>query len=109
MRKLKPLMRGAVVYLVNDTHPFLVVSHNMMNKHADTIIVIRLSSRHKRMDLKTHAVINYNESIVLAEDIKTIKKSDVRAVVHNVNKESMKNVDECLKAALSLEGEHTHV
>lgn len=111
MRRLKPLIRGAVVYLTNDTHPYLVVSHNLANKYADTIIVIRLSSRHKRMDLKTHAVVNYNNSIILAEDIKTIKKSSVRSIVHVLNCESMKEVDKCLKAALSLEdlGEKKHV
>lgn len=111
MRKPKPLIRGAVVYLINDTHPYLVVSHDLANKYADTIIVIRLSSRHKRMDLKTHAVVNYNDSIVLAEDIQTVRKSSVRTIVHVVNEISMKEVDKCLKAALDLEdlGEKNHV
>lgn len=101
-KREKHLMRGAVVYLTTDTHPSVVVSNEAQNKYSEYLIVVPMSSRQKRLDLKTHAIVNYHDSIVLAESIKTVKKADVRSIAHILNKESMERVDACLSAALNL-------
>lgn len=101
-KREKHLMRGAVVYMTTDSHPSVVVSNDAQNKYSDYLIVVPLTSRQKRLDLKTHAVVNYHDSIVLAENIETVRKADVRSIAHILNKESMKRVDACLSVALNL-------
>lgn len=102
MKREKGLTRGAVVYLTTDTHPFVVVSNNAANMHSSEIIVIPMSSKHKRLDLKTHAVVNYHDSMVLAENIRSVKKDTVKHISHILNRTSMERVDKCLRAALKL-------
>lgn len=98
----KRIMRGAVVYLTTDRHPSVVVSNEAQNIYSDYLIVVPMSSRQKRLDLKTHTIVNYHDSIILAESIKTVRKADVRSVAHILNKESMERVDKCLSTALDL-------
>lgn len=102
MKREKHLVRGAVVWLHTDKHPFVVVSNNAANLHSKDIIVIPLSSKHKRMDLKTHAVVNYHDSMILAENIQSVDKKDIKKISHVLNKESMDRVDKCLAEALKL-------
>ena len=102
-RRNRRLERGAVVYLSTDRHPFVVVSNNSANRHSSEIIVIPMSSKHKRLDLRTHAIVNFHDSIILAENIRSVKKDTVKSIVHILNKESMEKVDSCLHAALNLD------
>lgn len=102
-RRNRRLERGAVVYLSTDKHPFVVVSNNSANRHSSEIIVIPMSSKHKRLDLRTHAIVNFHDSLILAENIRSVKKDTVKSIVHILNKESMEKVDSCLHAALNLD------
>lgn len=102
-RRNRRLERGAVVYLSTDRHPFVVVSNNSANRHSSEIIVIPMSSKHKRLDLRTHAIVNFHDSLILAENIRSVKKDTVKSIVHILNRESMEKVDSCLHAALNLD------
>ena len=102
-RRDRRLVRGAVVYLSTDKHPFVVVSNNSANRHSSEIIVIPMSSKHKRLDLRTHAIVNFHDSLILAENIRSVKKDTVLSIVHILNRESMEKVDACLLAALNLD------
>lgn len=101
-KRERHLTRGAVVYLTTDKHPFVVVSNNSANRHSSEIIVIPMSSKHKRLDLRTHAIVNFHDSIILAENVRAVKKDTVKNIVHILNRESMEKVDNCLLAALNL-------
>lgn len=102
MKDDKPLIRGAVVYFVDNTRPYLVVSNNAGNKHAADISVVPLIAKAKRTDLKTHTQINYHKSYVLCEHVQTVPKDKIRCIPHVVNGSIMRRVDECLRVALGL-------
>lgn len=98
----KPLCRGAIVYFIGNTRPYLVVSNNAANKHAADVVVVPLSSKSKRGDLKTHTQINFHKSYVLCEHVYTFSKHDIRCIPHVVNRGIMRKVSECLRVALDL-------
>lgn len=94
--------------------PVLVISNNIGNRHSQTVTVVPMTSRIKRMDLPTHVQVNPADytlhdgcsmipSIVLAEQITTIGKN---ALLHRVatikNEVRMAEIDAAVQAQLDL-------
>ena len=66
-------------------------------------MVVPLTTRLKKLAQPTHTIINYNNSMVLCEQILTISQSDVVSIEHTLNDYQMKRVDSCLKVALGID------
>lgn len=94
--------------------PVLVISNNVGNRHSQTITVVPLTSRIKRLDLPTHVPLNaadytlYEEggmvrSMILAEQITTIGKN---SLLHRVaaikNEGKMAAIDTAVQRQLDL-------
>ena len=66
------LTRGTVVYVrnenasghvVNGIHPAVVIQNDIGNKYSPTVIVAFLTSKVKRLDMKTHVVLQYRKQL----------------------------------------------
>jgi mRNA interferase MazF len=110
------LTRGSIVFVRNErasghvvrgVHPAVVIQNNIGNKYSPTVIVCFLTSKLKRLDLKTHVVLqhydNLRTSIVKAEQMATIDKSEILSVVTKLRPEDMDRVDTAVRVSLGLE------
>lgn len=120
MAKLKneitELTRGTVIYVRNEkasghvvsgTHPAVVIQNDIGNKYSPTVIVAFLTSQMKRLDMKTHVVLqhydNLRVSVVQTEQIATIDKRDILSVVEKLRSEDMARIDAAVRVSLGLE------
>lgn len=110
------LARGTVVFVRNETanghvvsgtHPAVVIQNDIGNKYSPTVIVCFLTSQMKRLDMKTHVVIqhytNLRTSVVQTEQMATIDKNDILSVVTRLRPEDMVRVDAAVRVSLGLE------
>ncbi len=86
--------------------PVLVVQNNIGNRHSPTVVVVPISAAKKHY-LPTHIHIKGSESlpkdsIILAEQIRTIDRSRLRKYVGSLNKELMKEIDGILKISIGV-------
>lgn len=86
--------------------PVLVVQNNIGNMHSPTIVVLPITSMKKR-PLPVHAKVDDNalltdNSIVLAEQIRTIDKRRLRSYIGSLDSDAMKRVDEIIKISLEV-------
>lgn len=109
------LTRGTVVFVDNKhakghimkgAHPAVIIQNNKGNKYSPTVIVCYLSSQLKRPDMKTHVLLqhydNMKTSMVQAEQIVTINKSDILSVVTELRREDLVRVDEAVRVSVGL-------
>jgi mRNA interferase MazF len=87
--------------------PVLIVQNDIGNKYSPTFVVVPLSSA-KKQCLPTHIHICGTktlprDSIVLAEQIRTIDKSRLREYVGTVDSELMKKIDTALKISIGVD------
>mgnify|MGYP000010323066 FL=1 len=110
------LTRGSIVFarnekgsghVVSGVHPAVVIQNDIGNKYSPTVIVCFLSSKLKRLDMKTHVIIqhydNLRTSVVQAEQIATIDKRDILSVVTTLRPEDMVRVNAAVRVSLGLE------
>ena len=110
------LTRGTVVFVRNETanghvvsgtHPAVVIQNDIGNKYSPTVIVAFLTSQLKRLDMKTHVVLqhydNLRVSVVQAEQMATIDKRDILSVVTKLRPEDMARVDAAVRVSLGVE------
>lgn len=101
------IRRGDVVYLhrtvncPNPIRPFVIVSNNVGNKHAEICLGVPLTLKPRRGQ-PTHCRISYNDSIAMTEQICVINKDDIEKVLFRVSDEDMRMIDECLAISLDL-------
>lgn len=85
----------------------MVIQNDIGNKYSPTVIVCFLSSKLKRLDMKTRVIIqnydNLRTSVVQAEQIATIDKRDVLSVVTTLRPEDMVRVNAAVRVSLGLE------
>ena len=86
--------------------PVLVVQNNVGNKYSPTIVVLPLSAA-KKHDLPTHIRICGSkmlpkDSIVLAEQIRTIDRDRLLRYVGSVGLEVMEKVDKAVKISIGV-------
>lgn len=87
--------------------PVLIVQNDKGNKYSPTIIALAITSRIKN-PLPTHIKIDgekyglEKDSIILAEQIRTLDKSRLRDKIGFLDSETMLKVKEALKISFSL-------
>lgn len=110
------ITRGTIVFVKNrqnsghvmmGNHPAVIIQNNKGNKHSPIIIVCYLTSQLKRLEMKTHVLLqhydNLKTSVVQAEQIATINKTDILSIVTELRPEDMVRVDTAIKVSLGLE------
>lgn len=108
--------RGTVVFVKNESanghvmsgnHPAVIIQNDVGNKFSPTVIVCYLSSQLKRLEMKTHVLLqhydNLKVSVVQAEQIVTINKSDILSVATKLRPEDVTRVDTAIRVSLGLE------
>ena len=89
--------------------PVLIIQNDLGNKYSPTVIAAAITSQTGKNKLPTHIEIDSescglkNNSVVLAEQIRTIDKSRFKGYVDMLNKEQMMAVDNALLVSLGLE------
>ena len=87
--------------------PVLVVQNNVGNRHSPTIVVLPLSTAKKHY-LPTHIHIRCSkalpkDSVVLAEQIRTIDRYRLKSYVGSLDNEIMREIDEILKISIGVD------
>ena len=86
--------------------PVIIVSNNIANCLSNNVTVVPCTTNtEKRPDQPTHYIMSLNpreDSMVLAEDIITINKNLLENFMGMLDDHIMKEIDECIKAALGL-------
>lgn len=86
--------------------PVLVMQNNAGNFFGPTLIVVPLTSRIKKQDMPTHYMLETDflsePSMVLAEQIMTIDKQQIRKYLGIINEKEMREIDDVLRISLGL-------
>ena len=87
--------------------PVLVVQNNIGNRHSPTLVVLPLSTAKKNY-LPTHIHICGSkslprDSIVLAEQIRTIDRYRLREYVGSLDKETMDEINRAMKISIGVD------
>lgn len=88
--------------------PVLVIQNNVGNRYSPTVIVAAVTSRLTKAKLPTHIEILSGEgglskeSVVLAEQIRTIDKQRLKERLGVLSDADMQRVDEALRMSLSI-------
>lgn len=99
----------------NGCRPVLVLSNDVGNHYAETFNVVPMTTRHKKMDLPSHILIEecdlkkrnhyraFESSMILAEQITTIAKTDFRSYIGTVTDEGkLAEIEEAVRRQLAL-------
>lgn len=87
--------------------PVLVVQNNVGNRYSPTVVVLPLSTAKKHY-LPTHIHIRCSkalpkDSVVLAEQIRTIDRDRLRDYVGSLDKEMMNKINEAMKISIGVD------
>ena len=87
--------------------PVLVVQNNVGNKYSPTVVVLPISSA-KKSEMPTHIRICGSKmfpknSVVLAEQIRTIDRDRLQKYVSSVYLEIMKKVEKAMKISIGVD------
>ena len=89
--------------------PVVVIQNNIGNRYSKTVIVLPVTSRNKNK-LPTHVSIAGNkyglekDSIILAEQIRTIDKSRLISKIGRLDKKILEDVKEAILISCGLRG-----
>ena len=90
--------------------PVLVVQNNTGNKYSPTIIVTAITSQLNKNKLPTHIELDSDEfglksdSVILAEQIRTIDKSRLKEKIGSISDESIMNkINSAINVSFGLE------
>ncbi|MCH5315097.1 MAG: type II toxin-antitoxin system PemK/MazF family toxin, partial [Eubacterium sp.] len=92
------------------TRPVLIISNDIGNRYSPTVIVAAITSRvHTKAKLPTHTVVRDfegldKESIILAEQIRTIDKQRLHKYIGMLPAPIMARADNALAISISLRG-----
>jgi len=86
--------------------PVLIIQNNIGNLHSPTVVVAPITSAQKRR-LPVHTKVPrfhglYKDSVVLAEQIRTIDKRRLRSYIGSLDSDAMKQVDQIIKISLEV-------
>ncbi len=88
--------------------PVVIVSNDICNSVSTVLTVAPMTRRMKKLSLPTHVVIEApdgKKSVVLAEQIMPIDKSQLVNKMGNVNEEDVKKIEIAMKEQLGMKGE----
>lgn len=92
--------------------PVLIVQNDIGNRHSPTVIAAAITSRQDKNRLPTHIRVRADrcglsrDSIVLAEQIRTLDKRRLRERAGCIPPEDMQRVDEALGVSMGLGGDY---
>ena len=88
--------------------PVLIIQNNIGNRYSPTVIVLALTSQIQKARLPTHVFIPPDghglekDSVVLAEQIRTLDKRRLRERIGTLKPEVMEKVTNALKISLGV-------
>ena len=87
--------------------PVLIVQDDGLNMNSPTVIILIITSKLKKMDMRTHLMLPRvcglpKQSAVFAEKMREIDKSRLISYCDRVNESFMKQVDRAMKSALGM-------
>ncbi len=86
--------------------PVLIIQNDLGNRYSPTTIVSAITSQRKKTGLPTHVRIDVagltSESIVLAEQLRTLDKCRLGLYIDRLDFQQMEQVDKALKISLAL-------
>ncbi len=87
--------------------PVLVVQNNIGNKYSPTVVVLPISSA-KKTNMPTHIRICGSkmlpkDSVVLAEQIRTIDRNRLQSYVGSLGLEIMSKINEAMKISIGVD------
>lgn len=92
------------------TRPVVIVQNDIANKYSPTLIVAPITSVNKKLELKSHILIPYNNglyrnSVVLVEQIRTIDKCRLNNYLGRLSISDIRRIDSALIDMLDIKGE----
>lgn len=81
--------------------PVLIMQNDNHNESSNTLIVICLTSKEKRMDMKCHVKL-FDGSIALCEQIRTIDKSRAIKKLCRINSFQLREVEAAIRNSMRL-------
>ncbi|GAW92517.1 type II toxin-antitoxin system PemK/MazF family toxin [Calderihabitans maritimus] len=90
------------------TRPVLVIQNDIGNQYSPTTIVIAITSQISKAKLPTHVELPpeksglEKDSVILAEQIRTIDKSRLKQKVATLGEEEMEKVNRAIEISLGL-------
>ncbi|MDD2221727.1 MAG: type II toxin-antitoxin system PemK/MazF family toxin [Clostridia bacterium] len=88
--------------------PVLVVQNDIGNTHSPTVIVLAITSQIDKAHLPTHVEVKADQtglekdSIILAEQIRTIDKSRLKQKVTELDSSNLRRVDRAMAVSIGL-------
>ncbi len=88
--------------------PVLVIQNDIGNQYSPTTIVLAITSQINKAKLPTHIELKAEQyglerdSVILAEQIRTIDKTRLKQRIAILDEEMMGNVDQALEVSLGL-------
>lgn len=88
--------------------PVLVVQNDVGNSYSPTTIVLPITSRLTKAKLPTHVELSKNESglardsVVLAEQIRTIDKHRLQQKISSLNSDSMNKINQAMGISMGI-------
>lgn len=89
--------------------PVLIIQNDVGNKHSPTVIAAAITSQTDKTKLPTHIEISSqnnglkSDSVVLAEQIRTIDKSRLKEKIGHIDDEVISQVNNALGVSFGLE------
>lgn len=102
------IRKGDVIYLKRkdddpmSVRPYVVVSNDTGNHFSEICLAVPLTMKIKKLTMPTHAVLNFHGSMMMCEQIHTIRQVDIDRVAYHLGRHDMAKVDRCLKSSLAL-------
>lgn len=112
------MRRGDIYYIdIDDTNlegseqggdrPCVIIQNDVGNKYSPTVIVAFITSKTNKKNLPTHVEITKRgmltkDSVVLAEQIRTVDKRRLRNKIAWLDEEEMRKVDDALRVSIGL-------
>ena len=88
--------------------PVLIIQNDIGNKYSPTVIATAITSQINKAKMPTHIELDANEyglpkdSVVLAEQIRTIDKRRLKEKIGHLDEERMTRVNEALEISFGL-------
>lgn len=89
--------------------PVLIVQNDIGNQYSPTTIILAITSQINKAKLPTHVELKAKEyglerdSVILAEQVRTIDKSRLKQRIAVLKQETMQRVDQALTISLGLQ------
>jgi len=88
--------------------PCIVIQNDIGNLHSPTVIIASLTTQNKKANIPTHVFISSacgldNDSIALAEQIRTVDKNRLGAYVGCISETEQVTLDNALAISIGLE------